>query len=492
MRSPDVPRRRRVRTTRARVGLLIAAAVVFVLIISLRGIAGFYTDYLWFQELHLTSVWRGVLGAKAGLAVLFPLLFFVLMWVNLAIADRIAPAFRPMGPEEELVERYHQVVGPRAMLVRTAVAGLFAHIAGPSVAGRWNTWILFRHHVSFGVKDPQFHKDVGFFVFQLPFLKFIVDWFFASIIIVLIITAVAHYLNGGIRVQALQKVTPQVKAHLSVLLGVLALLKAGGYYLQQYQLAFSRRGVVEGATYTDVKAQLPALKLLIVISLFAFGLFIYNIYRRGWVLPVIAVGLWFFVSIVVGAAYPAIIQQFRVNPTESSKERPYIDRNIKATRAAFNLGGIKLNAFNYNEQLNAGALADNAETIRNVRLWDPDVLQRTYEKLQEIRTFYQFNNVDVDRYNIAGATTQVELAARDLNTGGLPSSSWVNSHLVFTHGYGAVVSPANAVTPDGDPSLILKDLPPQGVPPIAKPAIYYGENLSGYTIVDTDQKEIDF
>jgi uncharacterized membrane protein (UPF0182 family) len=493
VRSPsDLPRRRRVRTTRGRVGLLIAAAVIFVLIISLRGIAGFYTDFLWFQELHLTGVWRGVLGAKLGLAVLFTLVFFVLMWVNLAIADRIAPAFRPMGPEEELVERYHQVVGPRAMLVRTAVAALFALIAGPSVSGRWNSWILFRHHVAFGIKDAQFHKDIGFFVFQLPFLKFLVDWLFASMIIILIITAVAHYLNGGIRVQALQKVTPQVKAHLSVLLGVLALLKAAGYWLQQYELDFSRRGVVQGASYTDVKAQLPALKLLIVISLFAFALFLYNILRRGWVLPVIAVGLWAFVSVIVGAAYPAFIQQFRVNPTESQKERPYITRNIEATRAAYNFGDVKVNPFNYNEKLDAAALADNAQTIRNVRLWDPDVLQRTYEKLQEIRSFYRFNNVDVDRYNLGGAITQVELAARDLNPAGLPSQTWVNSHLVYTHGYGAVVSPANAVTPGGDPNFILKDLPPQGTPPITRPAIYYGENVSGYALVRTAQKEIDF
>src|SRR5438552_15192042 len=164
MRSPDVPRRRRVRTTRARVGLLIAAAVVFVLIISLRGIAGFYTDYLWFQELHLTSVWRGVLGAKVFLGVVFTVVFFLLMWVNLTIADRIAPAFRPMGPEEELVERYHQVVGARAGLVRTAVAALFALIAGPSVSSQWNSSITFRNQVSLWINYPQIHKDVGFYV----------------------------------------------------------------------------------------------------------------------------------------------------------------------------------------------------------------------------------------------------------------------------------------------------------------------------------------
>src|SRR5438552_17676346 len=409
MRSPDVPRRRRVRTTRARLGLSVAAVVIFILIISLRGIAGFYTDFLSFQELHFTSVWRSILGAKVGLAVLFPLLFFVLMWVNLAIADRIAPAFRPMGPEEELVERYHQVVGPRAMLVRTAVAGLFAHIAGPSVAGRWNTWILFRHHVSFGVKDPQFHKDVGFYVFQLPFLKFIVDWLFASIIIVLIITAVAHYLNGGIRVQALQKVTPQVKAHISVLLGVLALLKAAGYFLQQFELDFSTRGVVQGATYTDVKAQLPALKLLIGISIFAFVLFLVNISIRGWILPVLAVGLWVLTSVAAGAAYPAFIQSFRVNPEESKKEAPYIKRNIQATRVGLNIDVRDKNMKNFaydDQNLNAQSLVDNSETIRNVRLWDPKVLQLSYQRLQGLRTFYEFNDADIDRYNLDNRTPQ--------------------------------------------------------------------------------------
>jgi uncharacterized protein len=391
-----------------------------------------------------------------------------------------------------LVERYHQVVGPRALLVRTAVSALFALIAGPSVASRWNQWILFTNHVPFHIKDPQFHKDIGFYAFQLPFLKFLVDWLFASIIIILIVTAVAHYLNGGIRVQAIQKVTPQVKAHLSVLLAILALLKAAGYYLQQYELNFSTRGVVQGASYTDVKAQLPALKLLIVISLFAAVLLLYNIVRRGWALPVIAVGLWAFVSIVIGAAYPAFIQQFRVSPTESKKERPYIARNIQATRAAYNLGNVQINPFNFNTNLTGQGLVDNAQTIRNVRLWDPDVLQKTYQQLQEIRGFYRFNDVDVDRYNIDNDETQVELSARDLNPSGVPSPSWVNNHLVYTHGYGAVLSPANAVTSGGDPQLLLKDLPPQGNPALTRPGLYYGENLGGYAIVRTDQKEIDF
>jgi len=198
------------------------------------------------------------------------------------------------------------------------------------------------------------------------------------------------------------------------------------------------------------------------------------------------------VSIIIGAAYPAFIQQFRVNPTESKKERPYIARNIKATRAALNLSDVQINPFNFNTNLTAGDLVNNAQTIRNVRLWDPQVLQKTYQQLQEIRGFYRFNDVDVDRYPIDNIETQVELSARDLNSCGVPSPSCVNTHLVYTHGYGAVLSPANAVTSGGDPQLLLKDLPPQGAPPLDRPGLYYGENLGGYSIVRTDQREIDF
>jgi uncharacterized membrane protein (UPF0182 family) len=494
----DLPRRRRQPN---RVGLVLVAAIVFVLLflaISLRGIAGFYTDYLWFGELHLTSVWKGVLGAKVALAVVFTALFFVVLWVNLAVADLIAPRFRPMGPEEQVVERYHALVGPRAGLVRIGVALLFALIAGPGTSGQWNSWILFRNHVSFGTKDAQFHKDIGFFVFQLPFLKFVVDWLFAAVIIVLIVTAVAHYLNGGIRFQTpMQKVTPQVKAHVSVLLAVLALLKAIGYVLQRYELVYSARGVVDGASYTDVKAQLPAINLLIGISLIAGVLFLVNIFRRGWVLPVAAVGLWALVSVTAGTAYPAFVQKFRVQPTESVKERPYIDRNIKATRTAFNLRAADVKDFAYSEDLTATDLSDNKETIRNVRLWDPAILEESYKRLQEIRNFYQFNDVDVDRYGLSNEqrTTQVLVAARELNVDGIPSQSWVNQHLVYTHGYGAVGSPANAVAPDGNPDLLVKDLPPtpaNGPLTVATNAIYFGEDLPGYAIVKTKQKEVDF
>lgn len=499
MRPPtDMPRIRR-RPARGRIIVLLVVGALLLVLVSLRGIAGFYTDFLWFDELKLTSVWRSVLGVKLALGGLFTVLFFGLLWANLAIADLIAPTYRPLGPEEQLIERYHEVVGPRAGLVRAAMAALFALVAGPGASGQWGSWILFRNHVPFESKDALFQKDLGFYVFQLPFAKFVVDWLFASLVIVAIITAVAHYLNGGIRFQTpMQKVTPQVKAHLSVLMAVLALLKAVDYYLQKYELVYSARGVVQGAGYTDVKAQLPALQLLLGISLIAAALLIYNIFRRGWVLPVIAVGLWAMLSVVVGAAIPAAVQRFRVQPTESTKELPYIDRNIKATKAGFGLRDVQTIDFAADNQVTNADLAENSATIENVRLWDPapEVLGATYNRLQQIRNFYQFNDVDVDRYVVDGTNgpvlRQELVSARELNIGGIPSASWVNQHLVYTHGYGAVMTPSSAVEPDGKPALQLKDLPPVGQPAIGQPAIYYGQDMTGYAIVNTKQQEVDY
>jgi len=490
----DIPRSRR-RPARGRIVLLLAAGALFLILVSLRGIAGFYTDFLWFDELKLTSVWRSVLGVKLALGVLFTLLFFALLWANLTIADLIAPTFRPLGPEEQLLERYHEVVGARTGMVRIAVAAMFALIAGPGASGQWGAWTLFRNHVAFGTKDALFRKDLGFYIFQLPFAKFVVDWLFASLVIVTIVSAVAHYLNGGIRLQTpMQKVTPQVKAHLSVLMAVLALLKAVGYYMQKYELVYSTRGVVQGAGYTDVKAQLPAMQLLLGISLIAAALLIYNIFRRGWVLPAIAVGLWAMVSVVVGAAIPAAVQRFRVQPTESTKELPYIDRNFKATRAAFGLGDVQTIDFAADNNVTNADVADNSATIENVRLWDPapEVLGATYNRLQQIRNFYQFNDVDVDRYVVDGNVRQELISARELNIGGIPSASWVNQHLVYTHGYGAVLTPSSAVEPDGKPAFQVKDLPPVGTPAIGQPAIYYGQTMSGYAIVNTKQAEVDY
>jgi uncharacterized membrane protein (UPF0182 family) len=499
-----MPRRpSRPRGGRGRTFLVIGVVVLFLLLTSLRGIAGFYTDYLWFQSLGRTGVFRGVLGAKVALALIFTGAFFLLLWVNLVVADRLAPPFRPGGPDEEFLERYHDLTAGRMGWIRAGVSVLLALIAGAGVSSEWNSWLLFTHGGSFGVKDPQFHTDVGFYVFKLPFLSFVSGWLFASLLIVLIVTAVAHYLNGGIRVASIgQRVTPQVKVHLSVLLGLLALVKAGGYWLQRYELTLSSRGYVRGAGYTDVKAQLPAIYLLLAISICAVILFVVNIWLRGWTLPVVAVGLWALVAVVAGAIYPQFIQRFQVTPNESSKERPYIERNLEATRAAMNLEekvNVTTTDFALNTDVNAVDLAANEASVRNIRLWDPSesILGQTFPELQRRRDYYALNDVDIDRYQLGGETTEVVLSVRDLNSDGVPQKSWVGQHLAYTHGYGAVVAPANAKQENGSPAFVAKEVPYQTAEPALElteqgRSVYFGEHLPGYSVTGTKVKEIHF
>lgn len=495
-----MPRRPRGTPGRGRTVLIVGVVVLFFAITSVRGIAGFYTDYLWFDSLHFAGVWRGVLGAKLALAAIFTGAFFVLMWVNLVIADRLAPPFRPAGPEEEFIERYHELIGGRTGWVRAGTASLLALIAGPPVAGEWNSWLLFTNGGSFGLKDPQFDTDVGFYVFKLPFLSFVAGWLFAALLIVLIVTTVAHYLNGGIRVSARRnRVTPQVKAHLSVLLGLLALVKAGGYWLQRFDLTVSSRGFVDGAGYTDVKAQLPAINLLLLISVASFALFIVNIWRRGWTLPILGVGLWALIAVVAGAIYPQFIQRFQVTPNEPAREGPYIERNIAATREAIGLSedDIEITAFDLNTDKDSIDLVANADTVRNIRIWDPSpaVLGKTFPQLQRVRDYYRVNDVDVDRYDIDGVPTQVVLSVRDLNTAGVPRTSWAARHLTYTHGYGAIVAPANAKEPSGEPAFVARDVPyatDAESLELEQPAVYFGENLSQYVIVGTKQQELSY
>jgi uncharacterized membrane protein (UPF0182 family) len=372
------------------------------------------------------------------------------------------------------------------------VAAFFSIVMASGVASEWKNWILFANATNFGIKDPQFHKDIGFYVFRLPFLEFIAGWVFAALLVILIITLVFHYLNGGIRLQApFQRVTPQVKVHISVILALMALTKTVQYYLARFGLTLSHRGVVDGATYTDVKAQLPALNLLMLISVAAAILFIANIWRRGWVFPIIAVGLWGFISIVVGTIYPAVIQRFVVQPNEFAREQTYIKRNIDATRAAFGLDKITVQKFDYNTNLTARQAVDNKDTLDNARLWDPDPLTQVLQSTEEFQSYYRFLNTDVDRYDVNGTKTQTLTGVRELDSSQLPSNTWTNRHLVYTHGY--AVDTAQGNTTEGDqPQYLVSDIPPtvtEGAPDIKQPDVYFGEQLSGYVVVKSKVAE---
>ncbi len=502
MRAPtDMPPARHSGSNRGRIALVVVAVALFVLVLSLRGIAGFWTDYLWFDALELGGVFTRVLTSQVALAAIFTVAFFAIIWVNLIVADRIAPRFRPSGPEEELLIRYHDVVDRRAGLVRAGVALVFALMFGVGAASQWNEWILFVNRQDFGVRDPLFGLDAGFYVFQLPFLRYVVDWFFVSLIIVLIVTAIAHYLNGGIRLQTpLERVTPQVKVHLSVLLAALALVKAADYWLQRYELLFSTNGVIDGAGHTEVNAQLPAANLLLLISLLSCVLFIANIWRKGWVLPVTAVALWAFVALIAGTAYPTFVQKFQVEPQESAREAEYIAENIDFTRIALGLDEVEVVPVEIDEELDATDLQANEATIRNIRLLDPAVVDDTFQRLQADKGFYRFNDLDVDRYVVTAEDgteqiNQVVLSNRELSTSGIPRKSWQGEHVNYTHGYGLALAPSNEVTSNGSPVFMVRDVPVEVSAELGatveQPAIYHGEGLGGYAVVGTDE-EIDY
>jgi uncharacterized membrane protein (UPF0182 family) len=479
------------------IGIGAIIALLFLIVSLFRNGAVFYTDFLWFQSVDLTSVWSSLLFTKVMLALISGLLFFGFIFVNLWIVDKYAPKSIIPTNDDDIVLRWNQLVGPRRRLVRTAIAAVLALFAGVSLWTSWSQWMMFTKGGSFGVKDPQFNMDIGFFVFKLPFLNTMVTWLFTALVFCLIVSVAAHYLNGAIPSGAARvRITSAAKVHLSVLLGLLAIVRAGQYYLRRYELSFSDRGVTQGANYTDVNFLLPALWFLILVSIAAGVVILASSRQRGLAIPVITVVMWGVVSLLITSVIPAGVQKLSVQPAEIKKEAPYIERNINATRAAIGLDKIKVHDYDYTSNLDAQDLQNNAQTIRNVRLWNPSVLQPSYQRLQETRSFFKFDDVDVDRYPLNGEQTQVMLALRELNLDQLPAErrSWVNEHLQFTHGYGAVVSPANAVTSDGKPDFTLKDVPTNGEPKINTPQIYFGEQRAAdhYSIVGTSQPEIDY
>ncbi len=489
-----MPRRRARRAPRvSRVALVVVVVVLLVLVFSLRGIARVATDYLWFKELGRTDMWRGLVAARFFPAIVAIALTFAIMLGSLVVAERLAPKFRPMSTEDEIVERYRMFVAPFAGRLRVGVSLLFAIAIGANAASQWEQWLLFRNAVDFDVVDPQFKRDIGFYVFTLPFVQFALSLLFAGLVVVFMVTLVSHYLNGGIRLQSpFQRVTPQVKAHLSVLLALMALVKTVQYWYARFDLVFSRRGPVDGAAYTDVKVQLPALRLLLVISLIAAALFIVNIWQRGWALPIIAVGLWGFVSIVVGTIAPAATQQFSVKNSELSKEEPYIARNITATRRAFELDAFTVSSLKASDAITRAQVDAAGATLDDVRVWDPAKLLTQFNELQAFRSYYRFSDLDIDRYRFGVEYAPVVIGTRELDEEGIPSSSWLNRHLIYTHGNSVVVAAADDAN-DGQASFRVAGIPAKGEDAVRvdQPGIYYGEGVGGYVVVRSREDEVE-
>ncbi len=478
--------------------------LVFVGIIGFsiaRAIAAFLTNYLWFDSVDLNSVWIKILLTKSALVAATSLIAFAFIFINLRLAVRATPVmdiFESFESQDPL-SRFREFFNERFLKYRFVGAIGLSLFLGAGASQLWEQVLLFLNQKSFGVTDPIFQYDVSSYVFGLPLYRLFVSWGFQLVIFTSIIIVLFFIATGALQLRPgrLPEVSSGAKAHLSVLLAFIAVLKAFAYRLDSMELLYSPRGKVFGASYTDVVAHLPALNLLILISLFGAILLLVNIKRRGWLLPATAISLWLAVSIIVGGVVPAAIQRFRVVPDELNKELPYVENHINYTRLAYGLDTIEEKSFEASPNLTDNDIADNSQTVDNIRLWDPTVLAETYSQLQEIRAYYALDEVDVDRYKINGELTQVMVSARELDQTNLPAVGWVNERLQYTHGYGVVFSPANNVASQGQPDFYVKGVPATTTVSeleVQQPRIYFGESAESveYVVVNSLQEEVDY
>jgi uncharacterized membrane protein (UPF0182 family) len=465
--------------------LPIAIGVLVAIGVALVSVSGFYADWLWFKSVNFTSVWSTLLLTKIGLFVVAGLITAALILLNIIIAYKRRPLYVPMTVEADNLERYRAQIEPIKRWVVLGLAVALFYFAGTSGSLLWSTWLLFKNSTPFGTTDPQFNMDISFFAFRLPFWQTLIAWAISTLVLSIISSSVVHYLYGGIRLQVREdRTTVAARVQLSVLLGGVVLLKAVAYWFDRYALALKESKLITGLTYTDVNAVLPAKAILAAIAVLCSLLFFVNIVRRSWVLPAAGTALLVISSVLIAGIYPGAIQQFQVKPSESSKEAPYIQRNIDATRTAYGLDDVQIDDYQATLTASAGQLADDAATIANIRLMDPNVLSATFRQLQQIKPYYAFpESLDFDRYTIDGVKRDVVVAVRELNIDGNPSRNWINDHLVYTHGFGFVAAYANARDADGKPSFAVGDLPPTKGLGDFEPRIYFGENVPDYSII---------
>ena len=461
------------------IGALVVIGALFT------ALSGFYADWLWFKSVNFTSTWSTVLGTKALLFVVVGLVTALFIMLNVLVAYRRRPLYVPMTVEADNLERYRAQIQP----IRRGVfiAGFLAlfYFAGSSGSTLWSTWLLFKNSTDFGVTDPQFNMDISFFAFRLPFWQTAIGWGISTLVLAIIASVAVHYLYGGIRLQVREdRTTVAARVQLSVLLGLVVLLKAVAYWFDRYALALKDSKLITGLTYTDVNAVLPAKAILTGIAVVCALLFFANIVRRSWVLPAAGTALLVISSVLIAGLYPAAIQTFQVKPSESSKEAEFIQRNIDATRAAFGLEDVTVRDYQATLTTSAGQLTNDAATIANIRLMDPNVIAATFRQLQQIKPYYTFpDSLDVDRYTINGVKRDAVVAVRELNIDGNPSRNWINDHLVYTHGFGFVAAFGNTRDADGKPSFLVGDLPPTKGLGEFEPRIYFGENVPNYSII---------
>ena len=502
---PGLRRTRGPRRPRSRLSTLITVVILALFLVPLlfTPLVGFLTDLLWFRSLGLEDVFLRRYTAGFWAFIVFLIAFFLIALPNLYFA------LRPQVPRLVVDTDAPRRTGAFGLTLRLMplllVPAFFFGLAG---GDEWDNLLRWLNGVQFGTTDPVFGRDIGFYFFTLPVLEFLRGWLIAAVVLIAIgvvglyvargvIGVVTQPLAGadiGVSARNALALARPARAHLSILGGLFLGLIAFGYVLDQFDLLFRDETVLTGAGYTSIAARLPALQILtVLVAIAAIATFANAFFRTLWVLAG-ALGLWLVASILLLGVYPSLVQRFVVTPDEPNKERPFIARNIEATRQAYGLTAVDESDADVADDPPEAAVRTQFADVSSVRLWDYRPLLAAYQQLQGLRLYYKFNDVDVDRYIINGNETPVMLSARELAADQLPAAAqtWVNRHLYYTHGFGAVMTPVGSVGVEGRPGFVLKDIPPAGEPKVDQPRIYYGELTTDYVIVGTTQAEFDY
>ena len=462
---------------------IIAVAVLVGLFVVFTNV---YTDVLWFSQLGFTEVFWTEVVAKAALFLIAGLGMALAVWLAIRTAWRHRPADASAAARDSLSQAQRQLE-PIRRLVFLGVPLVLGVFAGSTAMNGWNTVLLFLNQVPYGQADPEFGLDLMFFMATLPFLTLVVGYLISVVLVSGITGLLVHYLYGAVRVEegGGVRITPAARAHIGITLAVFLLLQGVNFWLNRYRTTQSQTGNWAGALYTDVNAVIPTSAILAVTAVIVAGLFVWTVVSGRWRLSLIGTAVLVITALVVGTAYPFIVQEYQVKPSERTLESQYIERNIAMTREAYGLDDVEVTNYEGATDPEAGALAGEEANTANVRLMDPNLISQTFGQLQQFRPYYSFpTTLHVDRYEVDGQTRDTILAARDVNVD--DSQSWVNRHTIYTHGYGMVVADASEVAAGGRPQWLLSEIPTRG--PLAsdqdyEPRIYFGHNSPSYSVV---------
>jgi uncharacterized membrane protein (UPF0182 family) len=472
--------------------------IIFVILISfllpfIFSLVNLCTEWLFFDEIGLTSVFTTTLAAKVGAGLFFGALMLLFTLGNLFQANRgkfpVNSIFGNISRiKREEAERLVKPLGTLAALILAILAGQWG-------AMQWENVLLFANMATVGIKDPVIGKDVGFYLFQLPLLEILKGFLLFMLSATMLMVAGVYYLRGGIAItERGGQVDWRVRRHLAILIGIFALVVSAGFYLDGFRLLLSGSGAVHGAGYSDVNARLPVFRILCIITPLTSILMVAGVWKGKWARALLAPIIVFSVYGLGIKAYPAMLQKFKVAPNELDLENRYIANDIRFTRFGYDLEKIETIPFDADLKLTGAEIAANDATIKNIRLWDHAPLLKTYSQLQQIRTYYKFFDVDNDRYMVNGQYTQVMLSPRELSYGDLPSRNWINERLIFTHGNGLTFGPVSRISKEGLPEFFVKDIPAVSLADIRvrRPEIYYGELSNEYVIVGTRVPEFSY